>query len=210
MINQAATHHFLPARFQGAGREREGGGAGPFPRPLQAPGPGRARRAPPSLAEPPPARPTLSGQPRGGCERASRGAPSRRGGGGAGLSRAPAARVGGREAARRGESPGRRGRGCLDSSRGRAGWAGRRAGCLPGPGLRVASGWSPAWPTGFSQRSLGILIQAISDLPSNPLPLCSFPLKVWGYARACHFRSTPPYLKKKKKKMGGYRGGGLR
>lgn len=127
MINQAATHHFLPARIQGAGREREGGGAGQSPRPLQAPSRGRARRAPPSLAEPPPARLALSGRQGGGCERAARGAPQRRGGGGAGPSQAPAARVGGGEAAQRGECPGRRGRGRLDSSRGRAGRAGRRA-----------------------------------------------------------------------------------
>lgn len=39
VINQAATHHFLPARIQGAGRERAGGGAGRSSRPLQAPGP---------------------------------------------------------------------------------------------------------------------------------------------------------------------------
>ncbi|XP_027409549.1 uncharacterized protein LOC113900206 [Bos indicus x Bos taurus] len=105
VINQAATHHFLPARIQGAGREREDGGAGPFPRPLQAPGRGRARRAPPSLAEPPLARLWLSGRPGGGCERAACGALRRRGGGGAGPRRAPAAGVGGGEAARRGECP---------------------------------------------------------------------------------------------------------
>ena len=136
VINQAATHHFLPARIQGAGREREGGGAGPSPRPLQAPSRGRARRAPPSLAEPPPARPALSGRQGGGCERAARGAPRRRGGGGAGPSRAPTAGVGGGEAAQRGECPGRRGRGRLDSSRGREG---RRAGGLP-PGLGTSGG----------------------------------------------------------------------
>nr|XP_054113588.1 uncharacterized protein LOC128932375 isoform X3 [Callithrix jacchus] len=81
VINQAATHHFLPARIQGAGRERGGGGAGPSPRPLQAPGRGRARRAPPSLTAPPPARLALSGPslclPGGSCERAARGATRR-------------------------------------------------------------------------------------------------------------------------------------
>ncbi|XP_054977219.1 uncharacterized protein LOC129399864 [Sorex araneus] len=98
VINQAATHHFLPARIQGAGREREGGGAGPSPRPLQAPRPGAS---PPSPAEPDRAAP---GAPRavwlgpGGCGR-----------GGGGPGRALAAGVGGGEAARRGagECPGK-------------------------------------------------------------------------------------------------------
>lgn len=187
MINQAATHHFLPARIQGAGREREGGGAGPSPRPLQAPGRGRARRAPPSLAWPPPARPARSGGPGGGCERCRP----------RGFSEA-GRRRGRPEPGSRGRGGRRRGRAARVSAQVGAGGAvwtapggarGGRAGCLPGPstagGARLGSC--------RSERSLSVLIQAISDLPSNPLPLCSFPCKVWGYARAYHFCSRPPY-----------------
>lgn len=133
MINQAATHHFLPAQIQGAGREREGGGAGPSPRPLQAPGQGQARRAPPSLTSPPPARPALSSR----LEEAANAPPAGLLGGGeaAGQARAGLPRPGWEEERRRGagECPGRRGRGRLDSSRG--GLAGGLAGRLP-PGPR--------------------------------------------------------------------------
>lgn len=78
MINQAATHHFLPAQIQGAGREGEGGGAGRSPRPLQAPGRWRARGVPPSLTSSPPARLALFGGAEGGGERAARRSPPRR------------------------------------------------------------------------------------------------------------------------------------
>lgn len=147
VINQAATHHFLPARIQGAGRERAGGGAGRSSRPLQAPGPGEPASLAALACRPDP-RPL--GPPR------LRAATSRTGG----------TQVGGGGGVRRGERPGRRGRGRLDSSRG----AGR------------ASGWQPEGDCGgscthlqpcLSGGGVGVQCSALTR-PSLPCLLIPF------------------------------------
>lgn len=74
---------------------------------------------------------------------------------------------------------------------GRAGRAGRLP---PGPGLRAVRGWTPAGLTqaGCAEKSLGILTQAISDLPSNPFHFAHFLARSGVMQELAIFTEPPP------------------
>lgn len=59
---------------------------------------------------------------------------------------------------------------------------------------RAARGRSPAGHAraGFSERTSASSSSPLLTCLQIPRALCSFPRKVWGYARACHWRSRRP------------------